>query len=135
MRSTETLSFFRRISGFNGNDGLTVTADGNKQVGLNLSADHSRDGLNIDANGGANDGALVGVAGLADLAGLVGDSGSLIDIDVEQDDGQTAAILDVAGSSNGDAQAAVLGSDITAGSGFDIPASSGLLDGSLDMIS
>ena len=123
-------------TGLGGGDGsglnLEVGFSGNDNAGFNLSADHSQDGLNIDVDGGASDGGLVGVRGLADLGGLVGDSGSLIDIDFDQDDGQTAAILDVVGSSDGDAQAAVLGSDITAGSGFDILGSPGLLDGILE---
>jgi hypothetical protein len=111
------------------NDGLNVGVDGNNLGGLEINADQSQDGLNIIVDGEASDGSLVGLAGLEDLGRLAGGTESLIDVDFDQDDGQTAAILDVAGSSDGNAQAAVLGSDITAGSSFDIPDSSGLIDG------
>jgi hypothetical protein len=119
--------------GVGGKGGLNVNLDGNEHAGVNLNADLSGHGLKIGIDGGdKGDGALIGVGRLADLAGLVGDHGSLIDVDFGQDDGHTAALLDVIASGDADAHAAVLGSDIIASGGLDILGSSGLLDGVLD---
>jgi hypothetical protein len=124
-----------------GNDGVNVSLDGNDGLVANLNGDTSQGGLRIDVDGATGDGGLIGfgdanLIGVGEgdsVAGLIGDTGSLIDIDFDQSDGQTAAILDVVASGDSDTQAALLGSEVVSDGSADILGSTGLLDGALDI--
>lgn len=109
---------------------VDVTAGG--EGGLNLGADANvGSGLTLDL-GGKGDAltGLVGVGGLDHLGTLVGDQGSLIDLDFGQGDGHTAALLDVVVGGEDIAKASLLGSEILGGG--DGIGACGLLDGLFD---
>ena len=116
--------------GLGGKSFIDATVGG--EGGLNLGADANvGSGLTLDL-GGKGDAlsGLVGVGGLDHLGTLVGDKGSLIDLDFGQGDGHTAALLDVVVGGEDIANASLLGAEILGGG--DGIGACGLLDGLLD---
>lgn len=79
---------------------------------------------------GSDCGGLIDIGGILDLGGLIGGPGSLIDVELGQGDGHTAAVLDVVLGGDDTATVSLLGSEILGGG--DILGSCGLLDGLLD---
>ncbi len=79
---------------------------------------------------------ILGAGDILGTCGLIGGTGSLVDVDFGQSDGHTAAVLDVVLGGDDTAGVSLLGSEILGGEGIlgggDSIGTCGMLDGLLD---